>query len=1126
MAARNETAKATIYLDGKQAEAALDALKNKAKDLRKAIEEARKAGDDVKLKKLEGEVKNVEQAQRSLRRETYDYERVLKNLNGSSLNDLRKALRTVDIQMGNMSRKDPGFTRLQAQARLLRTEINSVNNSMRAQEGFFSRVAGGINKYFTVVAGALAGLAGISLTVKNTIKAYAEFDDKLADVMKTTGLTKDQVTALNDELKKIDTRTSQLELLDLARVAGKLGISAEKDVLEFVRAADKIKVALSEDLGGNVEESINQIGKLVETFKLKESYGIETSMLKVGSAINSLGAASTANEGFMVEFGQRVAGIAPLTGISIQNVLGLAATFDQLGQTAEVSGTVFNQVISNMFKDTGTYAGIANMKVADFTELLNTDANEAFLRVLDGLKGNNQGFTEMAKRLDDLGLDGARATAVLGVLANNTKLLRDQQKFSNQEFAKGNSLITEFNTKNSSAQAELEKAKKAFQNLTVELGQKLTPAYTSIISKSKLMIEALMSTVNFITKYSRQITTLIVSIASYTIAVKLLTLWESRKNKEVGLGLALSKLSVFWANAQKGATILLAGAKALLTGNITRATAAMRLFGIATKMNPVGLLISLLTTAVVALNIFRSKSEEATQQQKLFNDEIERGNELMGQNKTLTERASIIKNLSKQQLETLQSDLQTQISSEEDFHATLLAKLKKRLDEDEILRIRKEKATQKGLTQLQYIYLGNQVEQRKRLLANELEDLNKSNQKRLSQLKGYLKKVQEELNGKEKEKPPTPPAPPSGDKKTTKDIIDSSYEEQLLNLKLFYSEKEHLQKEYHARELALEIAHLKAIETLEGDKSEKVKLQQLLLDKQREYGIAIRDAVPEIIKNEKANNSLNNRLLEQDKLMALVTQRQEQADQETQTMTDTLVKQGQVYQVTMGVVSQGLFDMMSGQEDAFQSFAKNIIIFALEQLKLQAELAAAGVIIQSLASPESIATLGAAGIAKAAIIVGLIEAAFAVVEGLVNRGFTKKGKKGYAEGGYTGSGDKEQPAGVVHAGEWVAPREMVKSKNAGPVIKMLEEYRVSGNFSRVSVPRIEVPGPGYATGGFVQPSPGIQPSNPETDQELRDLLKKNNEAINRFMLWRPTVYTELIKKDLDTLDKINRNRSM
>ncbi|MFE3409448.1 phage tail tape measure protein [Streptomyces mirabilis] len=59
--------------------------------------------------------------------------------------------------------------------------------------------------------------------------------------------------------------------------------------------------------------------------------------------------------------------------------------------------------------------------------------------------------------------------------------------------------------------------------------------------------------------------------------------------------------------------------------------------------------------------------------------------------------------------------------------------------------------------------------------------------------------------------------------------------------------------------------------------------------------------------------------------------------------------------------------------------------------------------------------------------------------------------KGFASGGYTGAGGKYSPAGVVHAGEYVMPKEMTQRIGLGP----LEYMRQHGKL------------PGYSLGGLV-----------------------------------------------------------
>ncbi len=117
------------------------------------------------------------------------------------------------------------------------------------------------------------------------------------------------------------------------------------------------------------------------------------------------------------------------------------------------------------------------------------DANETLIRFLEGLRGNGSGFKTIARNLEGLGLEGARVTGVLAVLAGNTGLLRQQQEYANSEFRRGVSLTNEFNIKNQTAQANLEKAIKHFKAMAVELGEKLVPVVQGMVHTLQWQIE-------------------------------------------------------------------------------------------------------------------------------------------------------------------------------------------------------------------------------------------------------------------------------------------------------------------------------------------------------------------------------------------------------------------------------------------------------------------------------------------------------------------------------------------------------------------------------------------------------------------------------------------------------------
>jgi len=265
-------------------------------------------------------------------------------INGKQVsNDLVSIRREMSKLINEQARMTMGskeYVKHTAEIKSLKKIIDEHNQALSTTHkewNWFQRLSDAANRYFAAITAGIAAIAGGVMMVKSSVDAFAEYDDKLVDVMKTTDLTKQETIALSKEISKINTRTSQNDLLSLARIAGKLGTRGKEDILGFVNATDKIRVALSEDLGGDTEESVRQLGKLVDIFKLTKEYSVEESLLKIGSAMNALGASGTANEGYMLEFSKRVAGVAPNAGFTIDKILGLATTLDELGQTSEVS---------------------------------------------------------------------------------------------------------------------------------------------------------------------------------------------------------------------------------------------------------------------------------------------------------------------------------------------------------------------------------------------------------------------------------------------------------------------------------------------------------------------------------------------------------------------------------------------------------------------------------------------------------------------------------------------------------------------------------------------------------------------------------------------------------------------
>lgn len=311
----------------------------------------------------------------------------------------------------------------------------------------------------------------IASSIPRLVGSLGKMDDELADVGKTTGLTAEEVDYLNGRIMEINTRTSNSELRKLASTAGKLGKDSVNDVLGFVKAADKINVALSEDLG---KGAIKQLGKLSQLFGTEEEFGTEKGLLKLGSAINAIGANSSANEKFITEFSKEFGNLAENAEIAETDVIGLAGAIDALGIKKEVATSTLTDIIKKMGEKEGIakFAEVAGVSVKEFANLLENDANEALMKVLAGAKSTSGGINGLVETLDNLGVTSDRASKVLPGLANNIDFVRKQQALASEEFKKGTSIVDEFNRKNNSLAGNLQKIGKNIKETWLNSGVK------------------------------------------------------------------------------------------------------------------------------------------------------------------------------------------------------------------------------------------------------------------------------------------------------------------------------------------------------------------------------------------------------------------------------------------------------------------------------------------------------------------------------------------------------------------------------------------------------------------------------------------------------------------------------
>lgn len=505
----------------------------------------------AQLKQVEAELERIHQSERRVvtLMQQYDKEieetnidiketkrqmqlvnRTMSNLKTSSIRDLEFSIKAINQQMAGMDRGTEKFKQMQLQAKQLKAELQAVRAEGVAQESWIKRSADTFNRMQGLAISAIAAISGITFTVKKCVEEYAKMDDEMTNVRKYTGQAADEVERMNEDFKKMDTRTPRQKLNQLAEDAGRLGITSTAAIEEFVDGADKINVALGDDLG---DKAVSQIGKLAQMFGEDKTKGLRGAMLSTGSAINELAQNSSASAGYLVDFTARVAGVGKQAGFTQAQIMGLASVLDQNMQQDETAATAVQNLLAKMFQDSAKFAKIAGLNVKEFADTLKKDANTALLQFLAAMRSKG-GFAELAPMFEEMKMDGSRATGVLTVLADKLDDVKTAQQLANEAYEEGTSVINEFNTQNESVQAQLDKAGKKFLDLSISLGEKLYPAARLCLSTASITVRILSEVVDFVIKYRTTILALTAAIIALTIAesahvikLKAIALWNN-----------------------------------------------------------------------------------------------------------------------------------------------------------------------------------------------------------------------------------------------------------------------------------------------------------------------------------------------------------------------------------------------------------------------------------------------------------------------------------------------------------------------------------------------------------------------------------------------------------------------
>ena len=617
----NDNITITFHVNGKPVEQELKKLEQQATELRTKMDAAFTAGDTKQHKKLEQQLKQVEKQTERVAGQHRRLNQTLNNLSTAKPKELRAAMKRLNEELGNpaVKRGSKQWNDLQEQISRCRTELKLITEESKAANTSIEGRAITFGKDWVGVTTIAMQTLDIFGRIKNFaeeyVQEYAQMAEAEADVRKYTGMTRAEVEALNQAFREMDTRTSRQQLNALAADAGRLGITAQKDVMDFVQAADMINVALGEDLG---EGAVKNIGKLAQLFGDADTMGLKASMIATGSTINALGQSSSASEAYIVDFTARLAGTARQAGITQAQVMALAAVLDQSMVASEEGSTALSRIIQELYRKPAAMAAAAGLNVKQFTQLIRTDANAALLQFLQAVSRMG-GMEKIAPMLGELRLTGSGVSKTLAALAGNIDLVRSTQAQATQEFQQGTSILQEYQNANTTPQAELEKHHKKVQDLRIELGAQLMPVMSSAM-------QIFSTSAGFVMQNRKAIVALTASIALLTVASNLALIKQK----------ALTVATTLFSGISTTATIITEALRVLYyrwTGQTIALATAQTALNAALTANPVGAVVTVVLTLVAALGAWWGI-------EKMLGNTLKDNTQQMEDNETAMQRAT------------------------------------------------------------------------------------------------------------------------------------------------------------------------------------------------------------------------------------------------------------------------------------------------------------------------------------------------------------------------------------------------------------------------------------------------------------------------------------------------------
>lgn len=337
----------------------------------------------------------------------------------------------------------------------------------------------------------LGTAAAITAVGAASLTAFASQERAFADVARTLeiGVLPEKISEIEDSLKSLSTQIPLTfnELSEIATIGNQMGIAAD-DLTNFTNTVARFSAIT----GISIESTTKAFGGFMA------QTGMAPALLEnLGSAIAKVGIDSNATEEQILSLMREITAGATGAGFAAEQIVALSGTLASLQiapERARGSLTTYfetlNKAVARGGDDLQNFAQVVGVTGEELERMVRAgEGNQVLRGFLEGLRDLDN--IDTTRALDELGLAQLRVTDTFRRLSGSLHLYDRDQQNANQSFQEATELQRQYAFIVDTLASKFQILLNALMNFGAQIGSELAPAFSRLIDIATQGINAM-----------------------------------------------------------------------------------------------------------------------------------------------------------------------------------------------------------------------------------------------------------------------------------------------------------------------------------------------------------------------------------------------------------------------------------------------------------------------------------------------------------------------------------------------------------------------------------------------------------------------------------------------------------